>query len=122
MTEKQSLFHNLSIQNRKLLFYGICIWVRALIIFGVWKLWPIQNFRIAMILILLFTISRLYQTLNQDVWWSKRFHLFTTIILLVLFIASFYYDSNNNLLRKLTVIVMSIDLLSGIVNSFLNFA
>lgn len=120
--EKQSVFHNLSLQNRKRLFYGICIWFRALVIFGVWKLWPIRNFRIVMILVLLLTISRLYQTLNQDVWWSKRFHLLSAIVLLVLVILSFYNHQNSDLLRNTTVLVMSMDLLSGIMNSFFNFA
>lgn len=119
MTDKQSLFRDLSVQNRKLLFYGVCIWIRALLIYGVWYLWPSPIFRVVCVLALLLTMYRLYSSIHENVWWSKRWHLLTSMILLLLFTTSFFYD--DMLLRELVVIVMSTDLLLGIINSFIHF-
>lgn len=118
MTDKQSLFRDLSVQNRKLLFYGVCIWVRALLIYGVWYLWPSSIFRVVCVLASMLSIYRLYSSIQENVWWSKRWHLLTAMILVLLFTISFSYD---DMLRELVVVVMSIDLLFGIMNSFIHF-
>lgn len=118
--EKKSLFANLSKSQRQLLFYGVCIWVRLFLIYCVYKFWNHWNFRILCIGILLVSIWRLFFTLDQNVWWSKRFHLVMAFCLVVFFLTSlFVYQTK---LQYPVIFILSLDLIVGILVSFFNFS
>jgi hypothetical protein len=118
--EKKSLFANLSKSHRQLLFYGVCIWVRLFIIYCIYKFWNNRNFRIIFIGILLASIWRLLSTIDQNVWWSKRFHLVIASILVFFFFTSLFISDTK--LKYSVVFILILDLIVGITVSFFNFS
>lgn len=74
------LFKNLgfSSTSRKMLFWGICIWVRLAIAYLVWNDFIPNSYVRGAGLV---GIYMNYTGLNDNVWWSRGFHLITSMIL-----------------------------------------
>lgn len=121
MSDKQSLFQNLSLEKRKLLYYSICIWVRALIIYGVWVYWPNPVLRYLFATALFVSILRLYTSRSQDVWWLKNMHFYFALVLLIFTIISLYSVSVAETLRVYVLATLMTDLVCGVVSSFFRF-
>lgn len=121
MSDKQSLFQNLSLEQRKLLYYYICIWVRALIIYGVWAYWPNPVIRYLFATALFVSILRLYTSRSQNVWWLKNMHFYFAVVLLIFTIISLYSVSFAETLRVYVLAILITDLVCGVVSSFFRF-
>jgi len=108
---------------RRNLYYGVCIWVRLLLILLVFyfkdKIWMPYLVGI----ICAFTVIRLSKQWNEkQQWWSKRWHLVVCFIVFILCVLSILPLNTFPVKRKtLNVVIPSlllIGLLGGIVQSF----
>ena len=107
--------YNVSIKNRKLLFYGICIWIRLAIAIGAYKLKDKEWFPYIVALVCLMSIYWVKFDKDDCVWWSRKIHYI--MICLILLTSIFQVVT-----KKKTVIIpllLLLDLIIGIVSSFL---
>jgi hypothetical protein len=104
-------------ENRKFVFYAICIWVRLILYVSLFYL---VKYDISIYLLLLFSIIAIWNltgNLNGNQWWSKKWQLFISICLFILCIMCLYYKDIN---RNIIPILLLISLLGGIIQSLRN--
>lgn len=106
-----TLFQNLSKTQRMILFYGVCIWVRLLLILLLWRYWSNLWIRVLFLIFLVLSCWRLYTTLDENVWWSKKIHLLTCIISIILVM------SMQTSLKQFVIFILLLDLGFGIISS-----
>ena len=107
--------YNVSIKNRKLLFYGICIWIRLAIAIAAYKLKDKDWFPYIVALVSLMSIYWVKFDKDHCVWWSRKIHYI--MICLILLTSIFQVIT-----KKKTVIIpllLLLDLIIGIISSFL---
>jgi len=102
------------VERRRLIFYCICIVVRAALIVTVYH-W--RNVRFVQLLVLigaLVGIMNLWSRNGGTQWWSKKFQLLMSIILAVLVILVFFKVVKSWLIPA----AMAVSLAVGILQSF----
>jgi len=105
-------------ENRKKIFYYICIWVR-LILYS--SLFYLIKFRFVIYILFIAAFVACWQlisNINGTQWWSKKWQLFISICLLILTGYSIYND--NNEYNKYIPILLLISLFGGIIQSLFN--
>jgi hypothetical protein len=102
------------VERRRLVFYCICVLVRAAIIVTVYH-W--RNVRFVQLLVFigaLIGIKNLWNRNEGTQWWSKKFQLLVSIIIAVLVILVFFKVVKPWLIPA----VMAVSLSAGILQSF----
>ena len=104
-----------SLRNRKLLFYGVCIWVRLGLAYLAYKLNEKEWFPYLIAGIMLLSLR--YVKFNKDhcVWWSRKFHHMMVIIILLTSI----YQIVTKDKKPLIAVLILIDLIVGVISSFI---
>jgi hypothetical protein len=103
------------VERRRLVFYSICVVVRAVLIVTVYH-W--QNVRFVQILVLLCAlvgVLNLSTRIGGTQWWSKRFQLMMSIIIAVVVVLVYF----GRLESWVIPAAMLVSLLGGIIQSFL---
>jgi hypothetical protein len=104
-----------SLQNRKRLFYGICIWVRLGLVYLAYVLRKKKWFPYSIIVICLLSLYFIKFDKDTCVWWSRKMHQIMVYIILV---AALYQVITEDV-RPIISILIFIDLILGIISSFL---
>jgi D-alanyl-lipoteichoic acid acyltransferase DltB (MBOAT superfamily) len=105
------------VERRRLVFYCICVLVRAAIIVTVYH-W--RNVRFVQLLVLigaLMGIKNLWSRNEGTQWWSKKFQLLMSVIIAVLVILVFFKVVSKTQ-SWLIPAAMTISLAAGILQSF----
>ena len=105
------------VERRRLVFYCVCIVVRAAIIITVYH-W--RNVRFVQLLVLmgaLMGIKNLWSRNEGTQWWSKKFQLLMSVIIAVLVILVFFKVVSKTQ-SWLIPAAMTISLAAGILQSF----
>lgn len=110
-------------EKRKMIFLGICIWIRFLMAFGVYTFYRRKELSYLIPLIAGYSIYiNLKQIFNDKkkgkcVWWSRPFHILNglTVLLVSVFKISLFNLHPNRLVSFLLLI----DVLFGIVTSLI---
>jgi D-alanyl-lipoteichoic acid acyltransferase DltB (MBOAT superfamily) len=105
------------VERRRLVFYCVCIVVRAAIIVTVYH-W--RNVRFVQLLVLigaLMGIKNLWSRNEGTQWWSKKFQLLMSVIIAVLVILVFFKVVSKTQ-SWLIPAAMTISLAAGILQSF----
>ena len=106
---------NPTIENRKIVFLTICIFVR-LIIAGLAYQYRNKKWLPYLIIILCgFIIYNLYKTLNLNNWWSKKFHILINILLINVSILIIFKKLDSKYISYL----LYIDVIGGFIHSLL---
>ena len=103
------------VERRRLVFYSICIVVRAALIVTVYH-W--RNVRFVQILVLvgaLMGVMNLSTRIGGTQWWSKRFQLMMSIIIAVVVVLVYF----GRLKSWVIPAAMLVSLLGGVLQSFL---
>jgi len=103
-----------SLKNRKLLFYGICIWVRLGLSFLAYKYTTKKWFPYLVAIICLLSIKFVHFEKDNCVWWSRKMHFI--ILILVLCTSIFQIITKND--KPIIAFLILIDLLLGLSSSF----
>jgi len=102
------------VERRRLVFYSICVVVRAALIVTVYH-W--QNVRFVQILVLLGAlvgVLNLSTRIGGTQWWSKRFQLMMSIIIAVVVVLVYF----GRLESWVIPAAMLVSLMGGIIQSF----
>ena len=102
------------VEKRRLVYYSICIVVRAALIVTVYH-W--RNARFVQLLVLLGAlvgVMNLSRRVDGTQWWSKRFQLMMSIILVVVIVLVYF----GRLKPWVIPAAMLVSLLSGVLQSF----
>jgi hypothetical protein len=103
------------VERRRLIFYCVCIVVRAVLIVTVYH-W--RNVRFVQLLVLigaLMGIKNLWSRNGGTQWWSKKFQLLMSVILAVVVILVFF-----KIVKPMVIpAVMTVSLAAGILQSFI---
>jgi len=102
------------VERRRLVYYSICIVVRAALIVTVYH-W--RNVRFVQILVLLGAlvgVMNLSRRVDGTQWWSKRFQLMMSIILVVVIVLVYF----GRLKSWVIPAAMLVSLLGGVIQSF----
>lgn len=106
---------NPTIENRKIVFLTICIFVR-LIIAGLAYQYRNKKWLPYLIIILCsFVIYHLYKTLNLNYWWSKKFHILICLLLIIVSILIILKKLDSKYISYL----LYIDVIGGFMHSLL---
>lgn len=73
----------MNIENRKILFYTLCVVLRLFIAGLVYQLKDKHWLPYIIILFSLLIIYRLHDKINGNFWWSRKFHMFICFLLIV---------------------------------------
>jgi uncharacterized membrane protein YhhN len=102
------------VERRRLVYYGICIFVRAALIFTVYH-WRNAIFVQALVLAgALFGVMNLGSRSGGTQWWSKKFQLAMSIIIAILVILVYF----GRVKPWVIPAAMLVSLLGGILQSF----
>ena len=104
-----------SVKNRKLLFYGICIWIRLGLVYFAYILRKRVWFPYFALGIGLFSLYTIKFDKDECVWWSRKMH---QIILCIILLASIYQVISKDK-RPIISILILIDLILGLGSSFI---
>lgn len=110
-------------QQRKLFFYLICIWVRLLIAFSVFKFYNRKELYYLIPIIAVYSVYlNVVQTLKDNkkgkcVWWYRNFHIINALIILV--ISLFKISLFNIHPNKIISLLLVGDVLFGILTSLI---
>ena len=102
------------VEKRRLVYYSICIVVRAVLIVTVYH-W--RNVRFVQLLVLLGALAgvmNLSRRVDGTQWWSKRFQLMMSIILVVVIVLVYF----GRLKPWVIPAAMLVSLLGGVLQSF----
>ena len=102
------------VEKRRLVYYSICIVVRAALIVTVYH-W--RNVRFVQLLVLLGALAgvmNLSRRVDGTQWWSKRFQLMMSIILVVVIVLVYF----GRLKPWVIPAAMLVSLLGGVLQSF----
>ena len=102
------------VEKRRLVYYSICIVVRAALIVTVYH-W--RNARFVQLLVLLGELAgvmNLSRRVDGTQWWSKRFQLMMSIIIVVVVVLVYF----GRLKPWVIPAAMSVSLLGGVLQSF----
>ena len=102
------------VEKRRLVYYSICIVVRAALIVTVYH-W--RNARFVQLLVLLGAlvgVMNLSRRVDGTQWWSKRFQLMMSIILVVVIVLVYF----GRLKQWVIPAAMLVSLLGGVLQSF----
>ena len=102
------------VEKRRLVYYSICIVVRAALIVTVYH-W--RNARFVQLLVLLGALAgvmNLSRRVDGTQWWSKRFQLMMSIIIVVVVVLVYF----GRLKSWVIPAAMSVSLLGGVLQSF----
>jgi 1,4-dihydroxy-2-naphthoate octaprenyltransferase len=73
----------MNIENRKILFYTLCVVLRLFIAGLVYQLKDKHWLPYIIILFSLLIIYRLHDKIDGNFWWSRKFHMFICFLLIV---------------------------------------
>ena len=73
----------MNIENRKILFYTLCVVLRLFVAGLVYQLKDKHLLPYIIILFSLLIIYRLHDKINGNFWWSRKFHMFICFLLIV---------------------------------------
>ena len=104
-----------SIKNRKLIFYGICIWVRLGLVYLAYKLKEKVWFPYLIVAIFLFSLYNVKFDKDECVWLARKMHY---IILCIILLASIYQVISKDK-RPIISLLVLIDLILGLGSSFI---
>lgn len=103
-------------EERKHLFYMICIFLRLLIAGIVYNLSSSKYIQYTLLIISLFAIYSNYTKLCDIVWWSRRFHL---IIAIALFIVTALTITKKLKSDKYMAYLLYADVFFGVIHSLI---
>jgi hypothetical protein len=102
------------VERRRLIYYGICIFVRAALIVTVYH-WRNATFVQALVMVAaLMGVLNLGNRNGGTQWWSKKFQLFMSIIIVVVVILVYFGRLNSWVIPA----AMLVSLLGGLLQSF----
>ena len=104
-----------SLENRKRLFYGICIWVRLGLVYLAYLLREKKWFPYTILGICLLSLYWIPFDKDACVWWSRKLHHIMVYVLL----AAALYQVVMEDTRPLLSILLFTDLMLGVTSSFL---
>ena len=105
-----------TIENRKRVYYTICIFIRLTLAGIIYYLRNKKYLPYIIILLCLLTIYRLFKNLNGKFWWSRKFHV---LICLLLIINSILIIKKNKY-QKYISYLFYLDVLIPLIYSFTN--
>ena len=106
-----------SFNQRKLLFYGICIWVRFGLVYLSYKFYDKPWFLYLALIGSILSIITIRINKDDCVWWSRRFHYIN--LLMILYVALIQLITKDR--RPVISIILFIDIIVGILHSFFKF-
>ena len=111
--------YNLNYNQRRMLFYGLCIWVRLGLVYLSYKMYNTKWFLYVALIVSGIALLRNANRIDKDhcVWWSRRFHYMNLWIILCVSIIQLTTGDR----KKIISILLLIDVLFGILYSFFNF-
>lgn len=106
-----------TLEQRKILFYTICIFVRLLLAGIVYHFSEKKELQYLLLITSFASIITINNKINEGgcVWWNRHFHLFISI---VLFICSILAIKNKLKNKKYLSYLFYLDVLFGLTNSF----
>lgn len=110
-------------QQRKLFFYLICIWLRLLIAYSVYKFYNRKELYYLIPIIAVYSIYlNVTQSLKDNakkkcVWWSRHFHIINGLIILA--VSLFKISLFNMHQNKIISLLLVGDVLFGILTSLI---
>ena len=104
-----------SVKNRKLLFYGICIWVRLGLVYLTYLLYNKTWFPYLVAGISSLSLFFIKFEKEECVWWSRRIHKIMLILVLIASIHQIIVKDKNYIIS----ILIFIDLIIGIISSLI---
>jgi hypothetical protein len=103
------------VERRRLIYYGICIFVRAALIATVYH-WRNATFVQALVLVgALMGVLNLGSRSDGTQWWSKKFQLLMSVIIVVVVILVYFGRVKSWVIPA----AMLVSLLGGVLQSFL---
>ena len=111
--------YNLNYDQRRMLFYGVCIWVRLGLVYLSYKIYNTKWFLYVALIVSGIAILRNANRVDKDdcVWWSRRFHYMNLWMILCVSIIQLATGDR----KPIISILLLIDVLFGILYSFFNF-
>lgn len=112
-------FKNLNLNDRRLLFYGICIWIRLGLVYLSYKFYKAKWFLYITLIISLLAILLNINKVDKEecVWWSRRFHYMN--LWMILCVSAVQLATGNR--QQVISLLLLIDVVFGIVYSFYHF-
>lgn len=104
-----------SVKNRKLLFYGICIWVRLGLVYLTYLLYNKTWFPYLVAGISSLSLFFIKFEKEECVWWSRRIHKIMLILVLIASIHQIIVKDKNYIIS----ILIFIDLIIGLISSLI---
>lgn len=104
-----------SVKNRKLLFYGICIWVRLGLVYLTYLLYNKTWFPYLVAGISSLSLFFIKFEKEKCVWWSRRIHKIMLILVLIASIHQIIVKDKNYIIS----ILIFIDLIIGLISSLI---
>ena len=111
--------YNLNYNQRRMLFYGVCIWVRLGLVYLSYKMYNTKWFLYVALIVSGIALLRNANRVNKDdcVWWSRLFHYVNLWVILSVSIIQLTTGDR----KPIISILLLIDVLFGILYSFFNF-
>lgn len=111
--------YNLNYNQRRMLFYGVCIWVRLGLVYLSYKMYNTKWFLYVALIVSGIALLRNANRVDKDdcVWWSRLFHYVNLWVILSVSIIQLTTGDR----KPIISILLLIDVLFGILYSFFNF-
>ena len=110
-----------SVKNRKILFYAICIWIRFALVYLSYIFYDRPWFLYVAAGITLYTIISKSFDKDHCVWWSRKFHYIIRVLIFITAIIQLILKYKDNEIKHIPVIsyLLLADILFGLIYSLL---
>lgn len=106
---------NVSLKNRKILYYCICIWIRLGLIYLAYRFCKAKWFPYIIGIIVIILLYFVKFDKAYCVWWSRKLHYIMLCIILIISVIQIILKDN----KPLIPLLLLIDLILGISSSFI---